>query len=39
MGRSSGKPVIDFDHLSSRYAADPLSVARGGQPSGSERSG
>jgi hypothetical protein len=39
MSGSSGMPVIDFDHLSSWYAADLLSVARGGQPSGSERSG
>ena len=28
MSRSPGKPVIEFDHLSARYAADPLSVYR-----------
>jgi cytochrome P450 len=28
MSRSLGKPVIEFDHLSARYAADPLSVYR-----------
>jgi cytochrome P450 len=28
MSRSSDKPVIEFDHLSARYAADPLSVYR-----------
>jgi cytochrome P450 len=28
MSRSPDKPVIEFDHLSARYAADPLSVYR-----------
>jgi cytochrome P450 len=28
MRRSSDKPVIEFDHLSAQYAADPLSVYR-----------
>jgi len=28
MSRSTDKPVIEFDHLSARYAADPLSVYR-----------
>ena len=28
MSRSTDKPVIEFDHLSARYAADPLSLYR-----------
>src|SRR5215471_2444948 len=28
MSRSPDKPVIDFDHLSARYAADPLNAYR-----------
>jgi hypothetical protein len=39
MSRSPDRPVIEFDHLSARYAADPLSKPSGGQPSGSEHPG